>query len=248
MTAVGVRFSARLKTVIGLVVVIAIAFGVIWTAIKSDYRAFLSGGQRAQVVTVSYPERMERLAGLVFDLDEAAVLDGFDRLLQRLEYVEYFSQVTVVVPDAIPHTRGERWLDAIMRPLMPRLLFPNKASIDESYLTNRFTGLAVAGMEEGTQISIGYMGETYIDFGAVVMMPVLWGWGLVLGFVYRRLLQGVYSRGVVGMGEVSAIFTLTCSSIGNGLAKLVGGFTVSLLVVWLFNRFVLPRALPWLRR
>ncbi|MDP2829683.1 MAG: hypothetical protein Q8O37_13890 [Sulfuricellaceae bacterium] len=245
--AAEVRFSARLKVMITAVVFLALFFGAIWSAIKGDYRYFVSGGKQAQVVEVDFPERIAKLTELTTNLDGADVLDGFDTLLKRIEYVEYFGDVTNYVPAVLPHTNGERWLDAIMRPFMPRLLFPDKSVIDESYLTNRFTGLYVAGMDEGTQISLGYMAETYIDFGQYAMMPVLFLWGLFLGWVYRWLMQSENSRGVLGMGFACAILVMTSSSIGNSLAKLVGGLVVSLLVAWLFNRIVVPRWLPWLR-
>jgi len=247
LAAAQVKVSIRQKVGLVFVVILALLFGSIWSEIKGEYRNFVSGGERAQIVTVDFSRRIDKLVELTSSLDWYGVLDGFDLLLRRIEYVEYFGEVTRFVPVLLSHTGGERWLDAIIRPFMPRLIFSNKPIIDESDITSRFTGLAMAGFNEGTQISIGYIGETYIDFGRYAMMPVLFLWGLFLGLVYRWLLLGKYTRGVLGMGLVSPTLIMTSGSIGSGLAKLVGGLIVTILVMWLFSRLVVPRWLPWLR-
>ena len=57
--------------------------------------------------------------------------------------------------------------------------------------------------EEGTSISIGYMAESYIDFGAVGMMVPIFGLGLLLGGFYRWMLRRDPSR-LLGMALATA--------------------------------------------
>ena len=75
-----------------------------------------------------------------------------------------------------------------MHPLMPRLFFPNKPAINDSDRTSAYSGVWVANVDQGTSISIGYMGESYIDFGRWGMfIPVfLWGWLVGGCFDYLR--------------------------------------------------------------
>jgi hypothetical protein len=152
-------------------------------------------------VTVDYPERIAKIAELISVMDWHDLGEGFDLLMQRVEYAEYFADVASQIPRSLPHTGGELWLDALTRPLMPRLFFPDKAIIDESELTARFTGREVAGFEEGTQISIGYIAEAYIDYGIWGMMPLLFVLGLAQGASYRWLMHGQRTRGVLGIGS-----------------------------------------------
>lgn len=238
-----IRLSARMKAVLAVVVVIAILFAAIWSDIKGEYRYFVAGNQYAQVVTVEYGERIAKIGELISDMEWHDLVDGFDFLLQRVEYAEYFADVASLIPRSIPHSGGELWMDALTRPLMPRLFFPDKAIIDESELTARFTGRELAGFEEGTQISIGYMAEAYIDYGIWGMMPLLFVLGLVQGWVYRWFMHGQRTRGVMGIGLACAVFVTSCGSIGTSSAKLVGSFVVSLLVIWFFLRFVAPTRL-----
>ena len=142
-------------------------FGIVWSAIKGEYRAYVSGGEHAQIVTVGFGDRMAKLGELVSALDREALADGADRLVKRITYVEFFGAVLLYVPAVAPHEDGAIWWDAIIRPFMPRLFFPDKGIIDDSERTNKYTGLGVSGSDVGTSISIGYFGEAYIDFGAV---------------------------------------------------------------------------------
>ena len=80
-------------------------------------------------------------------------------MVRRLSYVEYFfGAVLDYVPRIVPHEDGALWWDAISRPFMPRFFFTDKAIIDDFERTNKYTGFAVSGANEGTSISIGYMG------------------------------------------------------------------------------------------
>ena len=127
-------------------------------------------------------------------------------MLDRLSYVDFFAVVLDTVPSQLPHENGALWLDAITRPFMPRLFFPAKAIIDDSERTNYYTGLAVAGSEEGTSISLGYVAESYIDFGAPLMMVPIFGLGLVLGGFYRKMLTLDRPRALLGMSLATARF------------------------------------------
>ena len=48
-----------------------------------------------------------------------------------------------------------------------------------------YTGSRVAGTEEGTSIGIGYMAESYIDFGPIYMFVPILLLGVFYGLIYR---------------------------------------------------------------
>ncbi len=242
-----VRFRPRVYGLLVVVAAIALFLGVVWSAVKVEYRYSISAGRETQAVVGDLSDRLEKLADLVTSLTADDLRDGYEQLIRRIEYLEYFADVVGFVPDAEPHTHGALWLDAVLRPVTPRLLFPEKAEIDESELTRRFTGRQIAGAAEGTQISIGYIGESYIDFGRLGMMGIMFAVGIVIGLTYRWLTHIAASRGVVGVGLAAALFVLSAGTVGNSSAKLVGGVASTVLVIWLFNRYILPRYLAWTR-
>ncbi|MEM9028964.1 MAG: hypothetical protein AAGC70_11405 [Pseudomonadota bacterium] len=247
MVAAGTRFSPLTATGLAIVAATTLALGIVWTAIKSDFRHFVSGGQRAQIVTVDHSERLNKLWELTQELDSARLGEAANELAQRVSYTGFFAATIEYVPRFVAHENGAIWLDAVARPFMPRMFFPEKSAIDDSARTNKYTGLGVAGQEQGTSISIGYFGEAYIDFGRYGMMMILFAAGLVFGLIYRWALRGRYSRGVLGTGLAPALL-IPAAAFETSVTKLAGSLVVSVIVIWLFCRFVVPALAPWLQK
>jgi hypothetical protein len=239
--ASGIKISARAIMGSGALAVLTVVFAVVWTAVKGEFRSFVSGGQAAQIITVDYTTRLAKLYELVTDLGSDALSEAANQLLRRLTYVEFFSVVLINVPASIPHTLGAILWDAIIRPFMPRLLFVDKEVIDDTARTNLYTN-GLAGNSEGTSISLGYVAEAYIDFGPYAMFPVLLLIGMFYGSIYRFFIRWRRSYGLYGM----AIATTVLMSVGpleNSFTKVFGGVIVSLVVAWVL---IFPRWLPWL--
>ena len=244
LVASGVRITTRF---VALSVAVAFAGGVVmvaWTAIKPTYRIFVSGGERAQIVTVGYGERVEKLAELAGGLDGKTMGEGVNTLMRRIGYVDFFSLVLDNVPSVVPHQHGAITMDAISRPFTPRILFPGKSVINDSERTRLFTGVAVAGAEQGASISIGWPGELYIDFGAWLMIPAAVGLGLCFGLVQRFFLHWRWSRGLLGMA-VSIALLLGAAAVETSLTKMLGGLAASFIAAWLVIRFIPRRVRPW---
>ena len=241
MTA-GVRLT--LGRYLGLLSLAAVALtlALAWSGVKVEYRDYVSGGQKAQVVTVGYVERIGMLAHMVSQLDRDAVVDASDKLLRRLAYVEYFGVVLNTVPQVLPHEGGSIWWDAISRPFMPRLFFPDKTIIDDTQRTIQFTGLNPETVGEGTSISIGYMAESYIDFGAIGMMVPIFGLGLLLGRFYRSMLRLDPTR-LLGMALATATI-YGAAFLDSSITKIFGGLVVTMLVSWAVMRIARQGYLP----
>lgn len=242
------RYRFKIGQIVGalLLTIIAISLGVTWTAVKPEYRSYLNGGTNQQIITVGAAERIGKLYELTSQLDGEDVRRGGEALSKRLGYISFFGAATEYVPAVVPHAGGSILWDAVSRVFMPRLIFPDKPIIDESALVRKYTGQQVAGIDRGTQISLGFYAESYVDFGVYGMMFCLFGWGFFLGSGYRFLVRGRYSRGVLGYA-LATVVLLPAYGIGPSSAKLFGGIATSLLVLYFFNRFIVPRYLSWLR-
>lgn len=239
-----VRVTPRQALAVVIFLALLVLFAVIWTAVKVDYRAFVRGDESAQVVTVSFGVAIAELLNLIFKASAADMNEAVDAMLNRIMYTEYLGVVLNYVPAVVPHEYGALWWDAITRPVMPRFLFPDKAIIDESLLVNTYTGLGVAGIAEGTQISLGYMTDTYIDFGEFGMMPVLFLVGWAIGRLYRWVLYGVRTYGLAGLA-MAPVALMPAAALEVSSTKLVGGLFAQILAVLLVARFIVPRFLPW---
>ncbi|WP_072387914.1 hypothetical protein [Hyphomicrobium sp. CS1BSMeth3] len=243
--ASGVRMTAKRLFGIGALAMLVVALAIVWTAVKSDYRRFVSGGEVAQIVSVDYGARISHLAGLVGQLEGPNLSKAFDEMLGRLTYVEFFGATINYVPTYVPHQHGDILWDAISRPFMPRLFFPDKAPIDDSVRTNEFTGLGVAGVAEGTSISLGWIAEAYIDFGRYGMFLSILAISVFYGSIYRRLIRWDLTRGLFGAALATAVLQ-GAGFLESSITKVFGGVIVSLLMAWMLVKFILPRIAPWL--
>jgi len=209
-----------------------ISLSIIWTAIKADYRQFLNQGSDQQEVLVPVSERLGKLEELFGNVDARTINDGLNDLFLRVSYVNYFALSMRNVPAGIPYEHGRLWFNAVRYPFMPRFFFPNKDVLDDSAETAYFTGYEVAGAEQGTSISIGYIGESYIDFGRIGMFVPIFVMGLFFGGVYRLFSE--YRHRAMGVAVATSIILFGAYEIEISCAKLVGGNTLAILAMSLF--------------
>ena len=218
---------------------------IIWQYVKPEYRNYLSGGQLNQNVVRSTGESLSKLGELVKKVDNNAINSGFKQTVDRLSYIDFFSATIDYVPRVIPHTHGRLWGDAIGRVLQPRIFFPNKAAIDDSETTRKYSGMMVAGTEQGTSISLGYMTENYIDFGVPGMFISLFGYGLLIGLVYKYVMTSSPDK-LIGTAMIIPLFILIYL-FESALNKLIGGLLMYLLIYELIRRFALKRFLQQIK-
>ncbi len=205
-----------------------LVMALFWQAIKTDYRTFLNQGTGMQVVSVPFTERIKFLAQAATTVSVEDLHEGFVNGFTRLGYIGYFAYSMEHVPRQVPHQGGDLWLGAIKHFLMPRLFFPDKPEINESKRTRQFTGVMVAGSDQGTSISIGYVGESYIDFGYVgLFVPVF-----VLGYIFGRSFRFFLERStycLLGLATSTTILLTYAVSYGASNISMVGGFVTACL-------------------
>lgn len=224
---------------IGFAGVIVVMLSIFWTVIKPEYRQFLNQGSGQQKVTVPVRDRIQKIEELARNMDRQSFRDGLDQLTLRVSYLNYFALSLGNVPENIPYEQGKLWFEAIKHTFMPRLFFPDKPVIDDSERTSHYTGVYVAGIEDGTSISIGYMGESYIDFGIPGMFVPIFCLGLFYGWIYR-LFTSQRKYLVLGFAVATSILVFGAYNLETSNIKLVGGNVNSLLAVGVVVRFLGP--------
>jgi len=239
MISSGTRLNGRRIAALTLLSAVLITFGVAWTAIKGEQRGFLNQGVASQVVVVSFLDSIENIFSLTGNLNATAMADAFMILIDRITYVELFGEVLDIVPLQIPYENGSLWGDAIARPFMPRLFFPEKSIIDESLRTTEYVRREFAGIDQGTQVSLGYIADSYIDFGPWLMMLPIMSVGWFMGRYYRWIVSLQWCRGAIGAGlGTAALFQMSSIEISN--TKLFGGLIISMLMSWIVAKWVVP--------
>ncbi len=231
-----IQFNFRQTISLVLITVGAIYFSVIWTAIKPEYRKFLSGGESSQYVVVSQSDSFGKLAELFVEFNNKTYdfEEIYYAMVDRISYTEFFSLAVEQVPLAIAHENGKLFTEAIEHILLPRILNPNKAIIWDSEMVNKYTGRLVAGELEGTSFSLGFMAECYIDFGPYLMHLPIFFVGLLMGFIYRYILTNSLNKLWGSALVMNMLFIINCNGTPT---KKVFGYVFMYFIVYLFFRF-----------
>lgn len=248
-----VAATMRRITPLRLASVIVLACGalylaVVWQTIKGDYRDIANQGTGEQVVQLDRGEQFEALADLWSDANGDLAARGVEGLAQRLAYVDLLAYSIQFVPNTRPHTGGDIWLGALAHIAVPRLLWPEKPELEsDTEVTRAYTGLGLLSARNDTSISIGYVGDAYIDFGEPAMYAVLFSLGIVFGLLYRALLVLKNGLVVIRYGLLVAIF-LVLASFEITAVKLLGGLLMPWIVGCAGSRLFLAELTRWLRR
>ena len=243
VSAVSRPSNARTTLGVALFASVLIILGAAWSSVKTEYRHYVSGGTGDQVVVVDYLTRVSKLASMVSNLDGSALSEGFDKLLHRFSYVEFFSAELDYIPNIRPYQDGAITADAVLRPFTPRLLFPEKNAIDDTERTRQLTGVKLQ-LTRQTSISVGYVGEFYADFGVPAMFAALLAVGWLYGRAFNWLINDRRFAGPFGMGLACAVL-MQVGALENSFTKIFGGLVVSLLACWAIAHYVIRPYCPW---
>jgi hypothetical protein len=235
------KLHARGMVLLAMGAVMGLLLAVFWSEVKKDYRNFLNEGTGAQVVLQPLDERLAYLANQAAEFDAQKLANGFQLLFERLSYIDFLAATMERVPEVLPHEGGAHLGQAIWHILTPRILFPDKPEVpNDTEVTAYYTGIPVVkGASENTSISIGYLGELYIDFGVAGALLTAFLIGLVFGRCYRAIRDYPRSPVFINYG-LCMMIALGFTSFGTALIKLVGGLVVLLAAALVLQRLVWP--------
>ena len=231
----------NLKKVIygGILAALLGLFALFWTGVKGQYRFFLNEGSKQQVASVSQDEALKKLYDLSTNVDQESLNSSTYQLLDRLQYVYNFAKTIERVPSVISFQEGQNWLDNIEFVTTPRILNPNKATLDPTEKAKKYTGIAYTGARVGASFSLGYFAECYIDFGFMGMMIPLALIGLIYGLTYWYLMKNASRNFIFNYSVVGAFFLEFFAFEMDGTI-LIGRFLATLLTFFLLIKFFFP--------
>ena len=213
---------------LGALVAAMVALGVLWIGIRGAYRADWDQSQFAS----SRTERLGKIGSLSsewFGADVERMTDDLDRLVDRLWVIYYPALAVSRVPSILPHTDGRIMLGALTHIVTPRILFPGKGALSSnSEMVRTYSGVYVAGPEQGTSIAFGYAAEAYVDFGLPWMFVPSVLFGVFMGVAYRMALRGLHSRELAA-GFVTVVFWISLFLFERSWVRTLG-ISVTLLI------------------
>lgn len=214
--------------------------GVMWVSVRGEYRARVFD----QEIATSRSERLDSIRAAARNWaaqDVADLLGNTDAFVDRLWAVYYPALAFERVPDVVPHTHGELMSVALEHIFKPRIFFPDKPDlISDSELVRKYSGVLVAGAEQGTTIAFGYAAESYVDYGLPMMFVPAFVFGMFMGLVYGGILHYFRHRDIA-VAVVTVICWLSLYLFERSWAKTLGLAGTLVIYVgaltYLFDRF-----------
>jgi hypothetical protein len=125
----------------------------------------------------------------ILNPDEGQAKNLADATLWRLSLLQQTANVMESTPQRIPYQNG-RLYSYMFVTFVPRLFWPDKPSVNES---NRWYQVAYRLTSRdnlnGVSIAVGYLPESYINFGWFGPPVVMFGLGILLGLFDKILLR-----------------------------------------------------------
>jgi hypothetical protein len=243
--AIGIVAAAwrrRPRTAVACVVLagIALTLGAFWSAIKDDYRAYVSLGSWHQVVLVPVEDRLAYLVDRAFKADAQTMRSGFDALARRWGYIDLLSATMRNVPARVPFENGGLVGAAVMHVLQPRLLFPDKPPLpSDTEIAVRYSGIGLdaGGNAVDTSISLGYVAELYVDFGVVGTSAATFLLGFLFGRAVKYLIGSTELPEIVSSG-LALVLMMAVASFEVALAKMIGAVVTTFVMILALRKFV----------
>lgn len=243
VVVVSMKVTLKQGAVLSLLLFLIVQILLVWTAVKGEYRMFLSGGERTIRVVRSQGESLSYLWNLVSEVDKEDMVDATEDLVDRISYISYFSLALRHVPDRVPHQDGKIWSDAVMHIFMPRAFFPNKPVIDDSEHTTKYTGRVFSGLGTAS-FSLGYTADAYIDYGKLFMFVPIFLLGFVMGKVFQFLL--LRSADIVWGTILTAPFFFFTNVYGMNVIKVLGLFFAYTIFILITRKLIVKYSAPFL--
>lgn len=232
------RRNPRWSDVLGLAVAGCVLLWtcLVWTAMKPDYRAWIASGTDGLSLSDRFSWISQWYMGDSLDYGAAAL-----KLVDRLGYTKFYGLALQradlnLLPDDVSF-----WTAAVLRILMPRVLFPDKSAINDSIVTTALTGM---NFSDATSVSVGWVAQAHIEFGFPGMLFPIFGLGFLLGwalsFIRAKGARTIWAE-ALGVALVAPSFFYEANidkSLGSFMSRFIGAF--------LILRYALPPMTRWL--
>jgi hypothetical protein len=239
------RLGFRTYFVLSLGAILIIHYLILWSAVKAEYRKFVSRGKKTQSVQVSPQIARQKYVELMTTVDAKKYQRGVEAFVDRIGYIQLFAASLGHVPKRVPHQGGKIYWSAIKHYTVPRFLNPEKEVLDDSKHASKYTGINLSGAKQATSISLGYIADAYVDFGRLYMFPILFFVGCLFGFCYRYIVKRCPD--VLWVWMLSTPFLALVNINGTDTKKALGGLLIYFFTLFFLQNFFIKAVSPFIR-
>jgi hypothetical protein len=169
--------------------------GIVWIGVRVPYRQRYAEDLKFQNDRSARIDALQAAVNQWMNQPREGLLEDVDMFIERMWTIYYPALTLERVPLVLPHTGGELMMNTLKYTFEPRLLFPDKPSIQsDSEMVRKYAGVMVAGAEQDTDIAFGYAAESYVDFGVPGMFLPSFVWALFIGVACQLVFREYHHR------------------------------------------------------
>ncbi|MDI1323224.1 MAG: hypothetical protein PSV36_10775 [Algoriphagus sp.] len=219
-------------------IVASFLFITIYQGVKADYRKLVWENE------VSFSDKIAILGSLISfesfsDATSSNVQDN-ESLLQtihRLNQGWQTSKVIDQVPAVVPFQNGAEFVNDMISSFVPRFLWPNKRTVNDYQRFNYFTGYS---LNSRTAMSIGVIGDFYINFGKIGTCLMMFVFGLSIAKLSKWFFRKFIFTNPINLIWLPFIFSYLIRP-GNEFYMVVNHLIKALVVLWFVFKVIYPK-------
>ena len=207
---------------------------IIIQSVKHEYREETWTGKRESGIGL-FAELAEK--NQEKENDPFAESDGVIRTVGRLNQGWHLGMVLKRVPAKEPFSYGEDLLSDLEGIILPRIFYPDKKIIGSQDKFEKFTGHTLVG---GTSMTIGVLGDFYINFGRWGSFIGLFIFGAIMARLFYWFIKKYVVTDPINIVWLPFLFSYLVRAnndfyiVANNLFK---GFLIFLLINYLRKQF-----------
>lgn len=213
-------------------------FITLYQGIKADYREFVWGKELStghKIALLSDLLNPETIVA-AFDTD----IENNESLIQtmhRLNQGWQTSKVIKHVPSRVDYQYGEEFFNDVFSSILPRALWANKRIVNDYQRFNHYTGYS---LNSSTSMSMGVVGDFYLNFGKIGTVIVLFLFGFFISKVNSFFISKYVTSNPINLIWLPFIFSYLMRP-GNEFYMVLNHLIKSVFVLFFVFNIVYPR-------
>jgi hypothetical protein len=220
------------------VVAVSIVFLSVYQGVKLEYRTYISEEQ-----DVSWQGKLAILTDLIgpesffaaFNTD----LENNESVIQTVHRLNQGWQTSMAVnhvPEYVDFEKGKALKEDILSSIMPRFLMPNKRVVNDYERFNYYTGYI---LNDNTSMSIGVIGDFYINFGFNGTLLSMFLFGFFMAKVCSWFYKKFIIRNAIDLVWLPFIFSYFIRP-GNEFYMVFNHLIKALIIFFIIRKFIYP--------
>jgi hypothetical protein len=220
---------------------LSIGFGfvflMVYQSIKHEYRELVWGQEvsiTAKIAILNQLITPETISN-AFNKD-IVENESLTRTMNRLNQGWHVSKIYKKIPDQMEHEDGRLFLKDLASAFLPRFLWPDKSIVNDYLKFRKYTGYP---LNKGTAMSVGVIGDFYINFGKLGTVIAMFIFGVFIAWIKKIFLIHFVNNNTINLIWLPFIFSYLIRP-GNEFYFVLNHILKSVVILFIVFKIIYP--------